>query len=485
MYPVYQGEEICDMAGTVQNMMTAIPKVDRMLGWPEISALLAKHPRPVVLVALRSVLDRLREDVRNNGDAAALEPARISAQVSSELASRSKPSLQAVVNGTGVVVHTNLGRSPLADQAEAAIHTVSAGYSNLEYDLETGERGTRYAHVEGLICELTGAEAALVVNNNAAAVILALSSLAQGREVIVSRGELVEIGGSFRIPDVMRQGGAQLVEVGTTNRTRIRDFQAAITDATALLLKVHTSNFAIVGFTAEASVAEMSALGGASGIPVMLDAGSGCLIDLSPYGISGEPTVRRYLDAGVDVVTFSGDKLLGGPQAGLIAGRRRFIEPMKRHPLLRALRMDKLNLAALEATLRLYRDERQALAAIPTLRMLTMTAVQLARRADVIARRLRRALPDSVRLVKHPGESSAGGGSFPLLQLPTTLIEVRIAGNSPQQVEAALRRASTPVIGRIHRDRYLLDVRTVMDRDLPALAQSMAEACASLAKETP
>jgi L-seryl-tRNA(Ser) seleniumtransferase len=226
-------------------------------------------------------------------------------------------------------------------------------------------------------------------------------------------------------------------------------------------------------------------LGRESGIPVMLDAGSGCLIDLSPYGICGEPTVRRYLDAGTDVVTFSGDKLLGGPQAGLIAGRRRFIEPMKRHPLLRALRMDKLNLAALEATLRLYRDERQALAAIPTLRMLTMTAAELARRADRIARRLRRTLPETVTLVKHPGESSAGGGSFPLLQLPTTLIEVRIAGSSPQQIEAALRRATTPVIGRIHRDRFLLDVRTVMDRDLPALAQSLAEASASLAKVTP
>lgn len=464
-------------------MMKEIPKVDRILGWPEISALLVKHPRTEVLVAVRTVLELLREHVRNNGDAASLEPSRISDQIFSRLASRSRPSLQAVVNGTGVVVHTNLGRSPLADAAEDAIHTVSAGYSNLEFDLEAGERGTRYAHVEGLIRELTGAEAALVVNNNAAAVMLALSSLAQGREVIVSRGELVEIGGSFRIPDVMRQSGARLVEIGTTNRTHLRDFQAAITDATALLLKVHTSNFAMVGFTAEAPVAEMSSLARESGIPVMLDAGSGCLIDLSPYGISGEPTVRQYLEAGADVVTFSGDKLLGGPQAGLIAGKRQFIDPMKRHPLLRALRIDKLSLAALEATLRLYRDERQALAAIPTVRMLTMTAGQLARRADMIARRLRRAIPDTVMLVKHPGESSAGGGSFPLLQLPTTLIEVKIDGHSPQQIETALRRATVPVIGRIHRDRFLLDARTVMDRDLPALARSMAEACASFAKD--
>lgn len=473
------------MAGGVRNVMKEIPKVDRILSWPKISALLEKHPRPEVLVAVRSVLDQLREQVRHNDDAALLDPGRICARVALELTTRSRPSLQAVVNGTGVVVHTNLGRSPLADGAEEAIHTVSAGYSNLEFDLETGQRGTRYAHVEGLICELTGAEAALVVNNNAAAVILALSSLAQGREVVVSRGELVEIGGSFRIPDVMRQSGAQLVEVGTTNRTHVRDFQAAMTDETALLLKVHTSNFAIIGFTAEASVAEMSSVGQEKGIPVMLDAGSGCLVDLSPYGICGEPTIRQYLEAGADVVTFSGDKLLGGPQAGLIAGQRRFIEPMKRHPLLRALRMDKLSLAALEATLRLYRDERQALAAIPTLHMLTMTTQQLARRADIIARRLRRSLPVGVTLVKHPGESSAGGGSFPLLQLPTTLIEVVVDGHSPQQIEAALRRAATPVIGRIHRDRFLLDVRTVMDRDLLALAQSLSEACASLAKDSP
>jgi L-seryl-tRNA(Ser) seleniumtransferase len=464
-------------------MMEEIPKVDRILGWPEIAGLLEQHPRPEVLIAVRTVLDQLRELVRDNGDAAELEPGRICARVAAELASRTRPSLQPVINGTGVVVHTNLGRSPLADEAAEAILRVSAGYSNLEIDLESGERGTRYAHVEGLICELTGAEAALVVNNNAAAVILALSSLAQGREVIVSRGELVEIGGSFRIPDVMLQSGARLVEVGTTNRTHIRDFQAALTDATALLLKVHTSNFAIVGFTADASVAEMASLGRASAIPVMLDAGSGCLIDLSPYGITGEPTIRQYLEAGADVVTFSGDKMLGGPQAGLIAGARRFIEPMKRHPLLRALRMDKLSLASLEATLRLYRDQRRALAAIPTLRMLTMTAAQLARRADVIARRLRRTLPLPVTLVKHSGESSAGGGSFPLLRLPTTLIEVRIAGYSPERIEAALRRASTPVIGRIHRDRCLLDVRTILDRDLPALARSLAEAAASLTKD--
>jgi L-seryl-tRNA(Ser) seleniumtransferase len=463
------------MADPIQGMLKEIPKVDRVLDWPEIAALCVEHGRPEALVAVRRVLGCLREAVKNGTDATVCTSGRIVARIAAELVSRSSSSLRRVINGTGVVVHTNLGRSPLAVEAEEAIHTVSAGYSNLEFDLENGERGTRYAHVEGLICELTGAEAALVVNNNAGAVILTLSTLAQGREVIVSRGELVEIGGSFRIPDVMRQSGAKMVEVGTTNRTHIRDFLTAITDATALLLKIHTSNYAIVGFTAEASVDEMSSLGLGTGIPVMVDAGSGCLVDLSPYGISGEPTVRHYLDAGADVVTFSGDKLLGGPQAGLIAGKRQFIEPMKRHPLLRALRMDKLNLAALEATLRLYRDERRALASIPTLKMLTMTAEQIVRRAAMISRKLRKALPGPVTLVTHPGESSAGGGSFPLLQLPTTLIEVRIAGWSPQQIEDALRRATVPVIGRIHRDRFLLDVRTLMDRDLPALADSLRQ----------
>lgn len=463
------------MPGSVQNILKEIPKVDRVLEWPEIDALCAGHNRAEVLSTVRRVLERTREAVKNGDAATVCEPDNIIALVTAELVTRSASSLRGVINGTGVVVHTNLGRSPLAAEAEAAIHTVSAGYSNLEFDLKSGERGTRYAHVEGLICELTGAESALVVNNNAAAVMLALSSLAQGREVLVSRGELVEIGGSFRIPDVMRQSGAKLVEVGTTNRTHIRDFLTAITDATALLLKVHTSNFAIVGFTADASIAEMSSLGQGTAIPVMLDAGSGCLLDLAPYGISGEPTVRQYLEAGADVVTFSGDKLLGGPQAGLIAGKRQFIEPMKRHPLLRALRIDKLSLAALEATLRLYRDDRRALASIPTLKMLTMTADQLVRRAGIISRKLRKSLPSHVTLVTHPGESSAGGGSFPLLQLPTALIEVRVAGLSPHQIDDALRQAAVPIIGRIHRDRFLLDVRTLLDRDLPSLADSLNE----------
>ena len=468
------------MVVAVQDILKSIPKVDRVLEWPEIAPLRNAYSRPELLSAVRDTLDDLRNQVRNGHTGVLWSPDAIVVRITDALCRRSSSSLVQVINGSGVVVHTNLGRSPLADEAEDAIRAVACGYSNLEYNLDSGERGTRYAHVESLLCELTGAEAALVVNNNAAAVMLALSSLAMGREVVVSRGELVEIGGSFRIPDVMRQSGAHLVEVGTTNRTHVSDFLGAITDSTALFLKVHTSNFAIVGFTAETTVAEMAKLGSETGIPVMLDAGSGCLIDLSPYGICGEPTIRNYLDYGADVVTFSGDKLLGGPQAGIIAGKRNLLEPMKKHPLLRAVRIDKLTLAALEATLRLYRDDRRALADIPTLRMLTTAADELARRADRIIRRFRRLLPGTVLLEKHVGESSAGGGSFPMLQLKTSLIEVKIAGASPQQIEATLRRAVVPVIGRLHRERFLLDVRTILDRDLPALSESLGWAAAQL-----
>lgn len=472
------------MAALNRDVLKRIPKVDRLLEWPEMARVLTEHPRPEVVGAVRRVLERVRESLRQGGTVAGTDRSAILTGIVTELEGRTRPSLRRVINGTGVVVHTNLGRAPLADVAGEALRTAGSGYSNLEYDLEHGSRGRRNVHVEKQICELTGAEAALVVNNNAAAVMLALSSLARDREVVISRGELVEIGGSFRIPDVMKQSGANLVEVGTTNRTHLSDYQTAITEQTALLLKVHTSNFAVVGFTAEVAVHELAAFGVRHRIPLMLDAGSGCLVDLSPFGIVGEPTIRHHLDAGADLVTFSGDKLLGGPQAGIIAGRSHLVEPMKQHPLLRAFRIDKLSLAALEATLRLYRDERRALKEIPVLRMLTADHRELERRAARIIRRLKGTLPSTVTLCKKHGESSAGGGSFPLLHLPTTLIEISIAGLSPQGIEAALRRATTPVIGRIHRGSFLLDVRTMFDDDLDLLADSLAEA-ATLIPEYP
>jgi L-seryl-tRNA(Ser) seleniumtransferase len=467
----------------VQELLKRIPKVDRLLEWPEMDPLLRRHPRSELLAAVRVSLRQIRDRIRERllEDLPGRE--RIVSLVDEELRRRHGRGVRRVVNATGVVLHTNLGRSPLADAAAEAIRDVSRGYSNLEYDLESGGRGGRASTVEELIRELTGAESCLVVNNNAAAVMLALSALATGREVIISRGELVEIGGSFRIPDVMRQSGALLVEVGATNRTHVPDVRAAISPATALLLKVHTSNFAMVGFTAQVSLGEMAALGRDSGIPVMYDAGSGCLMDLTPHGIDAGPTIGQALSQGADLVTFSGDKLLGGPQAGIIVGRRELLEPMRGHPLLRAVRPDKLSLAALEATLRLYRDDRQALRELPTLRMLTFTPAELSRRGALIIRRLKRLLPEGVRLDKRHGWSSAGGGAAPLLRLPTTLIQVGVAGVSPQRLEASLRRAATPVIGRIHQERLLLDVRTILDRDIPALAASLLEAASALTRK--
>lgn len=463
------------MSGPSQDTRRMLPKMDKVLSWPEIASLQSLTSHAGLKQAVRVVLDQLRNALASN-PTTDLTPSSISHLVHNQIRITETPSLRRVINGSGVVVHTNLGRSPLAHAAEAALRDTAWGYSNLEFDLELGERGERYVHVEKLICELTGAEAALVVNNNAAAVMLALSTLAAGREVIVSRGELVEIGGSFRIPDVMRQSSADLVEVGTTNRTHPRDYIGAITEQTALLLKIHTSNFAVVGFTAEVNTETMARIGREAGVPTMVDAGSGCMIDLARFGISGEATVQQHLQAGADIVTFSGDKLLGGPQAGLIAGRSDLIENMKRHQLLRALRIDKLTLAALEATLRLYRDERSALDEIPTLRMLTMSLDTITNQARRMLRRLRTALPQQFKLTLRDGFSSPGGGSYPLLQLPSRLIEVTVEGMPPNRLEELLRSTTPAVVGRLQKDRFLLDVRTISDDEIPLLASALCQA---------
>jgi L-seryl-tRNA(Ser) seleniumtransferase len=457
-----------------------IPKVDKVLEWEAVRELLAGHSRNLLLKAVRDVLSRLRASALAGGvdDAAFGEPA-ICAAVASELARLRMPSLKRVINGSGIVLHTNLGRSVLPEAARDALNTIAFSYSNLEFDLETGLRGSRYSHVEALICELTGAEAAIVVNNNAAAVLLALSSLAAGREAVVSRGELVEIGGSFRIPDVMELSGVTLREVGTTNRTHARDYSAAVSPDTALFLKVHCSNFAVVGFTAEVSAPELVALGAAAGVAVLADMGSGNLVELSGHLPCSEPTVQDFVRAGVDVITFSGDKLLGGPQAGLIVGKRAFIEPMKKHPLLRALRMDKLTLASLEATLGLYRDERVAFREVPTLRMLTASLAELTSRAKAMVRQLRRRVPETVTFALSQGFSQAGGGTLPLLNLPTQLIEIGVSGLSPNEIEAGLRGAEVPVIGRISKGAFLLDPRTILDADLGDLAAALASLTAA------
>jgi L-seryl-tRNA(Ser) seleniumtransferase len=464
----------------------ALPSVSAILGSPEVRRLLAGHPREVVVGAVRSRIERARQEGPREGEAPQAMRARVAREVAAalpaEIARAGALSLRRVINATGVVVHTNLGRSPLPEEAIGAIAETARGYSNLEYDLAAGERSSRSVHAESRLLALTGAECAHVVNNNAAALMLCLAGLARGREVIVSRGELVEIGGSFRIPDVMAESGARMVEVGTTNRTRLSDYEGAITADTALLLKVHRSNFTIEGFTGEVSAAELSGLGRARGIPVLEDLGSGALYPFAAAGIPGTPTVREALAAGVDIVTVSGDKLLGGPQAGIIAGRSALVAPLKKHPLSRALRVDKLCLAALSATLALYADERLAAARIPAVRMLTEDPSVVRARAHRLVRRFadlgRRASAGSagVRLRVVPGLSAPGGGAMPGVSIPTACVAVDCPGSKPAAIDARLRAGDPPVACRIAEGNLLLDLRTVADDELPALAAALLRA---------
>jgi len=455
-----------------QELLRLIPKVDEFLGWVESTV---TAPPVLVKSAVRELLAEQRAAILAGE---AVTPADLGREAmvprfERKLARKLALNFRTVINGTGVVVHTNLGRSLLPQSAMDMLLQVGARYSNLEFDLETGRRGSRYSLVEELLCELTGAEAGLVVNNNAAAVLLVLETLAAGREVVVSRGQLVEIGGSFRIPDVMAKSGATLVEVGATNRTHLRDYQAAINDNTAMLLKVHTSNFKVIGFTSEVPPDELVALAGQHGLPVVEDLGSGCFVDLSRFGLAKEPTVQEVIRAGVDVVTFSGDKLLGGPQAGIILGRRKYIDRIKKNPMNRALRIDKFTLAGLEAILRLYFDEEQALAAIPTLAMLSMPVEVIDRRAKRLARRLGSALADRCQVAVQPIESRVGGGALPEQGLASRAVALLPLDRSVNSLEGALRQGRVPVIGRIEDDRFLLDMRTVADREVAELAASL------------
>lgn len=453
--------------------ISTIPKVDKVMSLLPLVSLLEAHPRPTVLAAVRNVLATLRIDAVDGKLATSIEESDLCKLITTELERIVAPSLHPVVNGSGVVIHTNLGRSLLSESACRQMLAVAQRSSNLEMDMATGERGERYVHVETLLCELTGAEAALVVNNNAAAVLLALTGIANRKEVVVSRGELVEIGGSFRIPEVMKLSGGILKEVGTTNRTHLKDYQAAVSAETALFLKVHTSNYSVVGFTAEVSIDQIVRCGKETGIPVMADIGSGSLLDLSGYGITGETPVQEYVKAGVDIITCSGDKMLGGPQAGIILGKRELLARIRKEQLLRAIRIDKLTLAALEATLKLYRDEREAVAAIPTLRMLTLQPLALKARASSWIRRIRPRIPSSVKLTVVAGDSQVGGGSLPLLDLPTFLMAIEAKGWSPQQIDAAFRGRKTPVLGRINKGQYLLDLRTLQEADMEAVVDAM------------
>jgi L-seryl-tRNA(Ser) seleniumtransferase len=452
-----------------KELLKHLPKIDDVLLILEKQGFFEKTAKEIVKEVCRAVVGDLRERILSGKKDLAewrMPPGeKVADRVRERVELLHQPRLRRVVNATGIILHTNLGRSPLCPQAVAAIVEVSRGYSNLEFDLQQGRRGLRYDHVQGILCTLTGAEDALVVNNNAAAVLLVLNTLAAGREAIVSRGELIEIGGEFRIPEVMEKSGARLREVGATNRTHLKDYEKAISKETGLILKVHTSNYKIVGFTEEIALPALVALGKKHGVPVMDDLGSGCLIDLERYGLLREPTVADTLQTGVDVITFSGDKLLGGPQAGIILGKREILRKIKSNPLNRALRIDKLTLAALEATLIQYLNPETALSEIRTLRALTAPASTMAQMARRLLSGLRRQNLAGFTFSLQKGVSLAGGGSLPTQEIPTVLISVRSESLPVNKIEERLRQLDVPIIARIVDDALLLDLRTIAEEE--------------------
>src|ERR1700730_15019239 len=462
-----------DQAGLVRQ----IPSVDELLAQPRLAALAKRVDRHLLLELTRAVLTDLRARIAGESrlEVLAFDPASLEERISSMVEDLLSRSLQPIINATGVILHTNLGRAPLATAAVEEFRRTATQYSNLEYDLEAGTRGKRDVHTAQLLERLTGAETAIVVNNCAAAVLLVLTALAKGGEAIVSRGELIEIGDGFRIPEIMAESGAALREVGTTNRTRLADYENAINEHTRLLLRVHPSNFQITGFAEKPTLEELAALSQRANLPLIEDLGSGCLIDLSAAGIA-EPLVRQSVDAGVSVVVFSGDKLLGGPQAGIIAGKKELVTRIRRHPLFRALRVDKLTTAALEATLGAYL--RASLDEIPALRMIRLGPQELKRRAENFLRELTPELPlGEVELEIIDGASLAGGGSTPAQSLPSKIIRIASARHSASEIEKSLRRsAAISVIARVADDHLVLDLRTVFPEQEPQLATAPAAA---------
>ncbi|MEH6647620.1 L-seryl-tRNA(Sec) selenium transferase [Sulfitobacter sp.] len=456
----------------MHHTLRRLPQIQSLVTLPSMALLVEQYSHEEVVASLRSVIEQLRSDLlaEHPVDIPDFKSPSFAISIALDVERIRKPSLRPVINATGVIIHTNLGRAPLAHQAVVALQAASTGSSNLEFDLETGKRGSRHTHVEDLICRLTGAEAAVVVNNCAAAVMLGLMVTATGHSVVASRGELIEIGGAYRLPDVIVQSGATLREVGTTNKTRLSDYEHAIDDTTAVLLKSHTSNFQIIGFTSAPERSDLAELAKQHGVILMEDLGSGVLIDLSPYGMGDEPVVSDILKAGVDVVMFSGDKLLGGPQAGIIAGKREIIAKLKSHPLMRAVRVDKLSLAALEATLRLYLPPYNPVAEIPVLRMLAETVTAVEQRAKHLANDLGKLGPMEISV-----ESSiarVGAGALPERDLESYTVSVKSDVHSPNALGALLRQNTPPIIGRIERDHLLLDMRTVADQDLPAIVSA-------------
>ena len=453
----------------MNHLLRQLPNVNALLELPHMQTLIEEFGRSDVTRKIRDSLDQTRARILNAtlDERPAFESTQFSKSIRRAIEIDRRPNLRPVINATGIIIHTNLGRAPLAPQAITAIKDVAAQPSNLELDLATGERGSRYSHVEDLICDLTGAEAALVVNNCAAAVMLSLMATANGKKVIASRGELIEIGGAFRLPDVIEQSGAILKEVGATNKTRTSDYASAIDEDTAVLLKSHTSNFRIIGFTAAPTRTELASLASETKTILMEDLGSGVLIDLSPYGLTDEPIVSDILKAGVDLVMFSGDKLLGGPQAGIIAGRADLITKLKSHPLCRAVRIDKVSLAALEATLRLYKPPHNPVEVIPVLKTLAQSLSTIQTRAETLANVLGEMGVEDIHVCR--AVAYVGGGSMPQQDLESYVVSLALPTLTANALASALRQADAPIVGRIESDRLLLDARTLTDDDLPLI----------------
>ena len=452
----------------MKELLRKIPKVDELLRSPALAETLSHYGERAVTDAIRAELDTLRQQILSGQVTVLPEQYVLCQQIILRVQRAALPSFRRVLNGTGIILHTNLGRACLSETAALAVYEASRSYSNLEFDLETGKRGSRYSHVENILCRLTGAESALVVNNNAAAVLLVLSALTQGGQVIVSRGELVEIGGSFRIPEIMESCGAQLKEVGATNKTHLRDYENAINEHTKALMKVHTSNYRIIGFSETPVLSQLVELGYNHNLPVIEDLGSGCLVNLHRFGIHDEPSVQDSLKAGVDVVSFSGDKLLGGPQAGIILGKKKYLDILKKHPLNRAMRVDKMTLAALEATLQTYENGKEE--EIPVIGMLAASEDSLRQKAEKLAAMLHTAGIEAEIL---PTEGRVGGGSVPNHALPSYAVAFHRDVNA---LEEKLRHGNPPIIGRIHEGKYLLDVRTLFEEDFPTIVETIKEA---------
>jgi L-seryl-tRNA(Ser) seleniumtransferase len=453
-----------------KELLRKLPKIDELLKEDIVDKYIQNSIRSVVLDSLRETIDNLREDILK-GNCDSIDRDKIINNFISVVEEKKRPKLRKVINAVGVVIHTNLGRSLLTEEAVNEVINISMNYNNLEYDIKKGKRGSRYSHVEEIITKVTGAESAIVVNNNAAAVMLVLNTLCKDKEAIVSRGQLVEIGGSFRVPDVMAFSGAKLVEVGTTNRTHLYDYENNINENTGVLLKVHTSNFKILGFTEEVPVEELSELGKEHDIPLVEDIGSGTLVDFSKYGFAYEPTVQESLRKGADIVTFSGDKMLGGPQAGIIVGKKKYIDRMKKNQLTRALRIDKMTLAALEGTLKLYLDEKTAVEKIPTLHMILSDKAEHKCRAENLINKLSN-IDCRIDFRIDEDFSMVGGGSMPAEKINTYVIKVKSDSFSADELETKLRMNDTAIIVRVNNNEVILDLRTIFDRDFDIIVNA-------------